>query len=412
MTSFTRVLAACALAGTLASRPALAGQIVAAAPLADTDVGDLLRALRDKPPPPPPDPNTPPPRMFVIAPVIGSKPDTGVTFGGAGNIAFYQGDPQTTHISTSVFSATVSQHGQTLTNARLTMFTRDDRWLIVGDNRFQWTSQDTFGLGTSSAGEDAVNARYDFFRIYETAYHRLGSGVFAGGGLLISTRQNIGPAEGQEATWDSSPFSVYSQMHGLPADSSMSGGFSLAVRKDSRDNQIDARHGVYLNGTYQAFFKGFLGGDSSWQEIDLDARTYRSLDKNGRHRLAAWVMANLVVAGTPPYYDLPATGMDTFGRSGRGYQEGRFRGEHLVYGEVEYRTTLMKNGLLGMVAFLNATTVSSRDGGENLFESVAIGTGAGLRLLLNKRSRTNLCADLGFGKDGSHGFYLAVQEAF
>jgi hypothetical protein len=72
----------------------------------------------------------------------------------------------------------------------------------------------------------------------------------------------------------------------------------------------------------------------------------------------------------------------------------------------------MANGLLGMVAFLNATTVSSTDRGENLFESVAIGGGAGLRLLLNRRSRTNLCADLGFGKDGSRGFYLAVQEAF
>ena len=65
-----------------------------------------------------------------------------------------------------------------------------------------------------------------------------------------------------------------------------------------------------------------------------------------------------------------------------------------------------------MVAFLNATTVSSQDRGEHLFDSVAIGGGAGLRLLLNKRSRTNLCADMGFGKDGSHGFYLAVQEAF
>jgi hypothetical protein len=412
MTMLAKTIAACAVAAALSGHSALAGQAGAAAPLADTDVGDLLRALRDKPPPPPPDPNAPPSKMFVIAPVIGSKPDTGVLFGGAGNIAFYQGDPQTTHISTSVFSATVSQHGQTLTSARLTMFAKDDRWLLVGDNRFQWTSQDTFGLGTSSAGEDAVNAHYDFFRIYETAYRRLGSGLFAGGGLLISARQNIRPAEGQEATWDSSPFSVYSQTHGLPADSSMSGGFSLAARKDNRDSQIDARRGVYFNGVYETFFKGFLGGDASWQEIDLDARTYRSLDKNGRHRLAAWVMGNFVVAGTPPYYDLPATGMDTFGRSGRGYEEGRFRGERLMYGEVEYRTTLMANGLLGMVAFLNATTVSSRDSGENLFESVAIGAGGGLRLLLNKRSRTNLCADIGFGKDGSHGFYLAVQEAF
>jgi hypothetical protein len=32
--------------------------------------------------------------------------------------------------------------------------------------------------------------------------------------------------------------------------------------------------------------------------------------------------------------------------------------------------------------------------------------------MLNKRSRTNLCFDIGFGKDGSRGVYLAVQEAF
>ncbi len=396
----------------LSGRQALAGQALSAAPLAETDVGDLLRAIRNKPDPPPVDPDNPPRRMFVVAPVIGAKPDTGVVFGAAGNIARYYGDPKMTHISTSVLSATVSQHGQVLTAARLTAFTKDDGWLIVGDNRFQWTSQDTFGLGTSSAGDDAVNVHYDHFRIFETAYKRLTPGLFAGGGLLSSTRQNIRPGEGAEATWDSSPFSTYSKAHGLPSDSSTSGGFSLAARTDTRDSQIDARTGRYASVTYETFFDGFLGGDSSWQEIDVDARMYRNVSKDGRQRLAVWGMGDFVVTGIPPYYDLPATGMDTFGRSGRGYQEGRFRGEQLVYGEVEYRRTLMENGLLGMVAFLNATTVSSRDRDEHLFDSVAIGGGAGLRLLLNKRSRTNLCADLGFGKNGSVGFYLAVQEAF
>jgi hypothetical protein len=397
---------------TLAGRHALAGQALSAAPLAETDVGDLLRAIRHKPDPPPVDPDAMPRRMIVVAPVIGAKPDTGVLFGAAGNIARYLGSPTTTHISTSVLSATVSQHGQVLTAVRLTTFTKDDGWLIVGDNRFQWTSQDTFGLGTSAADADAVNVHYDHFRVFETAYKRLGPGLFAGGGLLVSTRQNIRPAEGAEATWDSSPFSVYSKAHGLPADSSMSGGFSFAARTDTRDSQIDARRGRYINATYETFFEGFFGGDSSWQEFDIDARAYRNLSKDGRHRLAFWGMGNFVTAGTPPYYDLPATGMDTFGRSGRGYQEGRFRGEQLMYGEVEYRTNLLANGLLGMVAFLNATTVSSRDRDEHLFDSVAVGGGAGLRLLLNKRSRTNLCADLGFGKEGSVGFYLAVQEAF
>ncbi len=116
--------------------------------------------------------------------------------------------------------------------------------------------------------------------------------------------------------------------------------------------------------------------------------------------------------GVAPYLDLPATGMDTFGRSARGYTEGRFRGERLLYGEVEYRGVLTKNGLLGMVAFFNTTTLTNLESGERLFDNFAPAGGAGLRLLFNKRSRTNLCFDVGFGKDGSRGIYLAVQEAF
>jgi hypothetical protein len=33
-------------------------------------------------------------------------------------------------------------------------------------------------------------------------------------------------------------------------------------------------------------------------------------------------------------------------------------------------------------------------------------------VLLNKKSRTNLCTDYGWGKQGSRGLYLAIQEAF
>jgi len=41
-----------------------------------------------------------------------------------------------------------------------------------------------------------------------------------------------------------------------------------------------------------------------------------------------------------------------------------------------------------------------------------LGTVFGFRLMLNKRSQTNLCLDIGFGKQGSNAVYFAVQEAF
>jgi len=64
------------------------------------------------------------------------------------------------------------------------------------------------------------------------------------------------------------------------------------------------------------------------------------------------------------------------------------------------------------VVFVNTTTTSNLQGGEELFDSFATGAGAGLRLSINKRSKTNLCFDVGFGKQGSRGVYLAIQEAF
>jgi hypothetical protein len=163
--------------------------------------------------------------------------------------------------------------------------------------------------------------------------------------------------------------------------------------------------------SYRTSFEGFLGGVSSWQRLNLDARTYAGLG-GGHHTLAVWFFTDLVVGGVAPYLDLPATGTDTYGRSARGYAEGQFRGEKLAYGELEYRRTLMRNGLLGMVVFLNTTTVTNLTQDERLFDSFAAGGGAGLRLLINKRSKTNLCFDVAFGKDGSKGVYLAIQEAF
>src|SRR5262245_60349020 len=105
---------------TLFAGRASAGQAATSVPLTATAFTDLLRAIRNRPPAPPPDPTAQPNRMFVFAPVIGAKPDQGVLFGAAGNIARYFGDPATTHISTTVLSATISQHGQVHTSARLT----------------------------------------------------------------------------------------------------------------------------------------------------------------------------------------------------------------------------------------------------------------------------------------------------
>jgi outer membrane protein assembly factor BamA len=205
---------------------------------------------------------------------------------------------------------------------------------------------------------------------------------------------------------------TYSQAHGLPLDSQIAAGTSLDLLWDNRDSFINPDRGWFAKASYRTLFDGFLGGDSNWQKLTLDLRTYVNVSRDGRQNIAFWGFADLVVGGVAPYLDLPSTAGDTYGRSARGYAEGQYRGERLAYGEIEYRATLTRNGLLGMVAFLNTTTVTNLDSDEHLFDSFASAGGAGLRLLINKRSKTNLCFDFGFGKQGSNGVYLAVQEAF
>ena len=375
------------------------------------DLTDVWHLIRHKPAAPETEITSE--AMKAVAPVIGVKPSAGVLVGAAGNVAFFAGSPETTRISSVVAALTVSQKHQTSLSGRFSTSTADDRWRIDGDNRAQWTSQDTYGLGTASDIGSGVNAKYDFFRLHETVLKRIRRSLFGGFGLHFDNHTNIRPGENAaDADWNATAFAQYSRAHSLPLDRQISAGPSVAIIVDTRDSVIDPQKGWVATASYRGLIKDFLGGSSGWQLLHSEGRTYLPLDSENRQRLAFWTFGDFTFGGAPPYFDLPATGMDPYGRSGRGYGEGRFRGERLLYGEVEYRSTLTRNHLLGWVAFLNATTISNLEGGDRLFHSGALGAGAGLRALVNKRSRTNLCFDVGFGKDGSRGAYLAVQEAF
>jgi outer membrane protein assembly factor BamA len=376
------------------------------------DVADLWYRLRHKDEPPQADtavPLDPQRRFLVFVPAIGSRPSTGFTLGVNGNVAFFRGDAKSTHISSMVGGLRFSQKKQVLLNARFSVFTENDRWFLQGDNRLNWTSLDTFGLGSDSGTAGTANLKFNFFRFNEAVYRTVKPGLFVGAGVNVNVRSNIRAGQ-NETGFDRSAYFAYTKQHGFAVDEQVSNGTNLGLLFDTRDNAINAARGWLASAAYHTYFKGFVGGDATWQQLSLDVRTYRPLTASGSHRLAIWLMSDLVTGGVAPYLDLPTTGGDA--RSGRGYTEGRYRGDRLVYGEVEYRGTLMRSGLLGFVAFVNTSTIGSTETGLALFDSYAPAAGVGLRVLLNKRSRTNLTSDWAWGKQGSRGFYLGIQEAF
>jgi outer membrane protein assembly factor BamA len=394
-----------------ADPPGAAGQTP---PDQQTDVFDVARKILRKTPPGPA--STPAwdfrKLMLAILPTFGYKPSTGFTVGATSNLAKFFGDPKTTTISSAVIGFSVSAKKQTSLTLRFGASGKDNRWRLDGDNRFQWTSQDSYGLGTDTAPADGVNTRFTYVRIYDTAWYELRKSVYAGAGFHYSAHLDVRPGVEGDPAWEDSDYVAYSDENGFDLDGQSSTGFSLNLMLDTRDSPINAYRGWLASVSYRPFVRSHLGGDSAWQETSFDVRSYFRVTKDARQRLAFWAYGDFVASGVAPYFDLPALGMDTYGRSGRGYTEGRFRGERLMYGELEYRAALTRNGLLGMVAFVNTVTLSNTQTDEKLFDSFAPAGGIGLRVLFNKRSRTNLCIDCGWGRQGAKGLYLGLQEAF
>jgi hypothetical protein len=79
--------------------------------------------------------------------------------------------------------------------------------------------------------------------------------------------------------------------------------------------------------------------------------------------------------------------------------------------EGELRFPILTNQFLSGVVF--GELMSGNDAqGTKLFQQFQPGYGAGLRILFNKATRTNLALDYAYGRFGNKGFFLNLNEAF
>ena len=153
---------------------------------------------------------------------------------------------------------------------------------------------------------------------------------------------------------------AYNTIYGFSTEKYYSSALNMNLIFDSRDNMINSYKGIYAMLSWRGGLK-ILGNKYSTNLFSFEWRSFHPLSKsNPRHLLAFWLMGNFSKAGDFPYMILPATAYDQRGRSARGYTQGRFRGDNLLYGEAEYRFPLSKpGGVLGGVLFVNATTADN-----------------------------------------------------
>ncbi|QZT37369.1 BamA/TamA family outer membrane protein [Halosquirtibacter xylanolyticus] len=390
----------------------------------------------------------------VFLPVVAYNPFTSLILGVGGNLSTKFGDSSTTRFSNFVPSYTYTLNNQQTFRLNSNLYTNNNDYYIFSSLMWAMAPQSTYGVGGDNPEDWKTIVEPKTFKVVLRAYKKIKENIYIGVNYSLDWKYQIEDEDavdiqniissspdattasdaidkefndgldefwvteginysGFEAEYDPSnavalqqkyyytPFGDYNYGTG---DHSVASGIGVNFLLDSRDNVNSTYEGAYVNVAY-TYYGEWLGSTSDFQSLLIDARYHIPLCENKRQVLAFWGMANLTFGDTP-YFSLPRIGGDDWYTSGRGYTAGRYLGEKLLYAEAEYRINVKK--WFGLTGFINAHSVTEDN---DKFEYVNVAGGIGFRARILK-SRTDINADFGYGKEGSHGVYLRFTQAF
>ncbi len=191
------------------------------------------------------------------------------------------------------------------------------------------------------------------------------------------------------------------QVTGLRENEGFQSGLGMSISRETRDNRFNARRGSYINIGYMGYFK-WLGSNFVYNSFTLDLRKYVTPVK--------W----LTIAGQfyteAKYGDVPVQSLALMGGANhmRGVYIGRFRDKTKIEAQLEMRFPIV--WILGGTVFTGLGQVGP-DYQSYSLKGTKWSYGAGLRLMVDQSTRTNMRFDLGFF-EGSPQFFFTFSEAF
>jgi outer membrane protein assembly factor BamA len=319
-----------------------------------------------------------------------------------GNIAFFTSNKPGSKLSVVNANVNYTQNRQFTIPVQLNVWLHGDAWNLLGDWRFMKYPQSTFGLGSNAGTDKEDPMDYYYVRVYQYVLKRITSKFSAGLGYNLDYHWKVSDAG--LADGSAPDYANYGK-----AQKTTSSGVALNMVYDSRKNPINPVNGLSANIAWRNNFT-WLGSNTNWQSVILDIRKYFPFPGAAKNVLTFWSYNWIILGGKPPYLDLPSTGWDNFNNTGRGFIQGRYRGNIMLYLESEYRFHITQNGLFGGVLFANAESFSGAPSKQ--LQSIQPGVGCGIRIKLNKKSNTNIAIDYGFGTQGSRGLFVNIGEVF
>lgn len=359
-----------------------------------------------------------------ILPLVGYMPANGFIIGAAALPSICLDSIENTRMSSMMANIQITSKKQVNFNVRSNIYLSHDKWILQGDWRFLFYSQSTYGLGIYDYPPELLDnpnafiakgeqpMRFNYLRLYQKGYRQLVGKLYGGLGIAFDLYDQI---KDQTLSLDSLFFTshyLYSTKYGYATTEYRNLGLTFNLLFDNRDNSMTPYAGSYLDLSYRVNPNIFIDREAN-SKILIDLRKYIKIyEGNNPHILGLWILGDLQISGYAPYLTLPSVGWDTYNRSGRGFVQGRYRGDDLLYAESEYRFPITRDGLLGGVAFVNGLTVSSSVSHQALLNNWVFGYGGGLRLKVNKLTRVNLCVDFAVGPQKEGLFFFGLQEVF
>lgn len=359
--------------------------------------------------------------FFLIIPVIGSQPATGFMFGVVSQYTF-KGKSVTDKYSTVNLGINYTEKKQLIINFKNNVMLKHNKITLSGDWRYYIFTQANYGLGTDiippNRNDDTFNIDaitepmdYNYLKFHQTISWRVKGDFYLGTGVHIDQYSEIKDSNLDIENGVFTAHYNYNTANGFSTSEYYVNGLSLNVLFDSRDNQINSSSGLYGNVNLR-YNPALNSNQEASSVLGAELRYFIPLSKkNKQHVLGFWTYGQFVTSGAVPYLNLPAIGWDQRSRAGKGYVQGLFRGNDLSYFEVEYRFPISCNSLISGTVFSNFTSASDTDRNIKMLQYIQPAAGVGLRILINKATRTNLIANYGWG-NRSEAFYLNAGETF
>ncbi len=333
---------------------------------------------------------------LLALPVVSRSIETDWSFGAGGTFTFYttRKKDSTTRTSSIRFLGSYSLRKQFIFTINGPVFFPGEKYIL--NSHFSYSSfPDRFwGLGNNTPNSNEEEYNFRQFYIHLHGERLLGHKLFAG---LIYDFQRVIDINVKDA-------GLFEQQQVAGRQPYQVSGLGASISWDTRNNTFWPNKG-HLLSLQATHFASLLLSDHRYTNFIADVRFYKRIYRKQILAMQAYGFFNTGA-------DVPIRSIASLGGADRmrGYFNGRYRDDHLLSLQAEYRVPVYKR--ISAVGFAGVGDVAGRFSTLSL-PQLKYSYGAGLRFAVNKNEKLHIRFDYGFGSGkGNNGFYLQFGEAF